>query len=98
MRRAVALCCFVFSAPLLALDPAYKPLSLYNGSWTSHDHKPGSANSVTNTVNVCELVGRFYGCQQTVNAKEPSLILFLPSGPPGHYYTHAMSPELRAYG
>src|SRR5579884_3481651 len=96
MMRSAAV--FLILAPaLLALDP-YEPLRLYNGAWTSHDHNPKSGDSITHIVNTCGLVGRFFACQQVVNGAAPTVMLYLPSGPPGHYYTQALSSELQAYG
>src|SRR5579884_3032536 len=97
MLRYAALCLTLMSAHLLAED-AYKPLRLYNGFWTSHDSSPKTGASVNHIVNVCETVGRFFACQQTVNDKPPTLIVYLSSGSPGHYFTQALSAELRAFG
>jgi len=97
--RLTALWPILALGTLLAEDPAYKPLSLYQGSWTATDHAGDSkATSTKRIVNECRMIGRFFACEQTVDVKPPSLVLFLPTGTPGHYYTQAISPELRAYG
>jgi hypothetical protein len=68
---------------------------LYQGSWSATDSKSAGKKTI---VNECHRLGRFYACEQTVDGKPSSLILFLPTETAGHYYTQAISPELKAYG
>lgn len=93
----VALACLV-SAPAFCADPAYRPLWLYQGSWTSTDNKPGSAPIETHLKNDCAMAGKFFVCQQTVNGKPSALIVFIPAASPGSYYTQAVLPEGYAAG
>jgi len=44
------------------------------------------------------MAGRFFACQQTINGKPGALIIFVPSGQPGHYYTQAVLQEGFATG
>ena len=79
-------------------DPVYAPLWLYGGTWelTSADAKAGTTPDTIS--NVCGLIGKFLGCQQTLNGKLSSLIIFVPGEKPGHYYTQAVLPEGWAAG
>ena len=49
-------------------------------------------------VNACKPVGSYFTCQQTVNGKLSSLIIFIPGDKPGHYYTQGVLPEGWATG
>lgn len=77
---------------------AYAPLRLYQGTWRVKSGHGADAGKVTVLVNECARIGQFFGCQQTVDGKAEALILFLPYGKPGHYYTQAVTAEGRAMG
>lgn len=79
---------------LLAQSP-YAALQLYNGSWhvTRKDSpKPDELK------NQCQLVGKFFACQQTVNGDVSGLLIFIPTNQPGHYVTQNVNPDGRALG
>lgn len=78
-------------------DP-YAPLRLYQGSWrvTPRDLAVGTKPDILE--NQCALIGKFFGCQQTVNGKIGALIIFIPTDQPGHYFTQAVMPEGWARG
>lgn len=73
-------------------------LSLYEGAWqvTPSNRPAGSKPDLL--VNECALIGRYFACQQTVNGKAGGLLIFIPSGSPGHFYTQTIMPEGRATG
>jgi hypothetical protein len=72
-------------------DP-YAPLRLYQGSWNVTRHE--KAQTITDSlVNACSQIGLYYACQQTVNAKTAALVVFIPDGNSGHYFTHAVLPD-----
>ncbi len=77
---------------------AYAPLRLYQGTWRVKSGHGGDAAKATVLSNECARIGQFFGCQQTVDGKPEALILFLPHGEPGHYYTQAVTAEGRAMG
>lgn len=78
-----------------ASDPVYAPLWLYQGTWQvtrSAGQKPDQL------VNQCALVGKYFTCQQTVNGQAGALLVIIPAGQPGRYYTQTILPEGRATG
>lgn len=78
-------------------DP-YAPLWLYNGTWkVTRNDAPAGAKPDT-LLNECARIGKYFGCQQTVNGSVRALILFIPTEKPGHYHTQAILPEGRATG
>lgn len=75
-------------------DSAYAPLWLYKGNWEVR-----SAGAKADKLsNECNLIGKYFACQQTVNGKLSALIIFIPADKPGHYYTQAVLPEGWAAG
>jgi hypothetical protein len=76
-----------------APDGAYAPLWAYDGKWqiTRKDAPPGSKPD--ELVNQCALVGRYFTCQQSVNGSPSQLLIFIPAGMPGHYYTQTVRPD-----
>jgi hypothetical protein len=79
-----------------SVDP-YDPLRLYDGPWaiTMHD---GDKTHTDSLVNKCSRVGDFYVCQQTVNGKVGSLVVFVPAAEAGRYYVQGISREGSATG
>lgn len=82
---------FLFAANT-ASNP-YTPLWLYNGSWqiTRKDLAPGAKPD--ELTNQCALVGKYFACQQTVNGTPGALLIFIPTGEQGHYYTQNVRPD-----
>jgi hypothetical protein len=78
-------------------DP-YFPLWLYNGAWlvSRKDRRPDTP--ADKLVNQCSLAGHFFVCDQTVNGGPGALLVFIPTGKPGHFYTQNIRPEGRAGG
>jgi hypothetical protein len=74
--------------------PVYAPLWLYQGAWQSTD-KNGKIDKLENQ---CSLIGLYFACQQTVNGKVGSLIVFVPTDKSGGYHTQAVLPEGWATG
>ena len=84
---------------VFAIDLAYKPLWLYQGTWTATKRSPLSESTTKQVVsNECAVAGRFFTCQQRVDGKIGSLIIFIPAASPGNYYTQAVLPEGWATG
>lgn len=78
-----------------APDPVYDPLHLYEGTWVM---TPSGGGATVTIVNDCGRIGRFFGCQQTVNGKAGGVILFIPRDTVGQYFTQAVAPDGRAMG
>jgi hypothetical protein len=78
-------------------DAAYKPLWTYQGAWLVTRAGGGAAKPYP-LVNDCALVGLYFACQQTMDAKSGGLLIVIPAGAPGHYYTQTVLPEGRATG
>jgi hypothetical protein len=78
--------------PLWFLAAAsYAPLWLYNGSWqVTRNGAPAEK-----LVNACSLTGQFFVCEQTVNQGPPALLIFVPAGQPGRWYTQTVTLEGR---
>jgi len=83
-------------APPGPTDAVYVPLRLYAGSWTvvKNGSPPGTKPDLLK--NQCALVGQFFACQQTVNNEPGGMIVFIPKGKTGHYYTQNITLEGRA--
>jgi hypothetical protein len=72
-----------------AADP-YAALRMYDGTW--------KAQNGDQLVDQCALVGTYFVCQQTVNGKVGALLVFVPKGTPGDFYTQNILPEGWATG
>jgi hypothetical protein len=94
---ALAIFC-LFGARLFAVDPVYRPLWLYYGSWTATKQTLSGPSTSQTIVNDCAMAGRFFACQQTVDGKPGALIVFVPASTPGDYYTQAVLQEGWAAG
>lgn len=79
-------------------EEPYKPLRLYQGIWSATRTGPRSETTTSRIANDCAMVGRFFACQQTVNGKPGAMIIFVPTGAPGAYYTQAVLQEGLATG
>lgn len=97
MRRTLAVA-LLFAASCYAGDPAYRPLWLYQGSWSATSHAGDSKPEAHTVVNDCAMVGRFFACQQTVDGKAGAMLVFSPAATAGDYYTQAVLPDGHAIG
>lgn len=76
-------------------DDVYEPLRLYQGIWLSQTEGQSKSDEIANE---CNKFDRYFACQQTVNGKVGSLIVFVPGAKPGDYYVQAVLPDGRAAG
>ena len=92
MKRIVfaSLAIALIAAALSAADDPYAALRMYDGSW-----KAQNGDQLTDH---CTLVGTYFVCQQTVNGKVGALLVFIPKGTPGDFYTQNILPEGWATG
>ena len=79
-----------------AADP-YAPLQLYEGAWQVTQTTP-AGKKPDRLVNDCAQIGRYFACQQTVNGKPGSLVVFIPDTMAGHYHTQIVLPDGAALG
>ncbi len=81
-----------------APDAAYSALRNYEGTWqvSRKDTPPGAKPDTL--VNQCALLGKFFACAQTINGAPGGLVIYIPSGKPGHFWTQTVMPEGRATG
>jgi len=98
MRFALLLLMPLLGFQAAPLADAYAPLRLYDGVWLAHGGPVGQAAKDTRIANECHQIGIYFGCQQTVDGKTGALIVFVPYGAPGHYYTQAILNEGHATG
>lgn len=80
--------------PQTGLTSEFAPLRAYDGTW----HVQVSGQKPDTLVNQCSALSTFFVCAQTVNGAASGLIIFIPSGAPGHYLTQTVRPDGRATG
>ncbi len=100
MKKAslVAAFALIFCSQVMALEPVYRPLWLYEGSWKATRGDAQGKPVATEIANDCARVGRFFACQQTVDGKAGPMIVFLPADKPGDYYTQSVMTDGLAGG
>jgi hypothetical protein len=78
-------------------DP-YAPLRLYEGAWEVHVSVPEKRTD--KIVNHCAKTGTFFSCEQEVNGKTTTLVVFLPKGKTAsgaqQYRMQALQPDASA--
>src|ERR1700735_3710656 len=79
-------------------DPIFAPLWLYQGTWQVSRKEAAAGSKPDQLVNQCSLLGKFFACSQNVNGAQQALVVFLPAGAPGHFYTQHITPDGRATG
>jgi hypothetical protein len=86
---------FATAAPGPA-DPAHAALSAYAGSWkvTKKEAPPGAKPE--ELKNQCASIGKYFVCEQTVNGQTGTLLVFIPTSRPGHFYIQNISADGRA--
>ncbi len=77
---------------------ASSPLALYQGKWKI-TRKDAAAGAKPDTlINECAALVEFYTCSQNVNGQQSGLLVFLPAGASGHFWTQVIRPDGRATG
>lgn len=81
-----------------AADSTFASLRLYEGKWqlTRANQPPGAKPE--QIVNQCASLGKYFACEQTIDAQHGNLIVFVATDKPGHFYTQNITPEGRATG
>ncbi len=79
----------------------FAELAVYNGAWTVRAEHPwggGPAGSADHLVSRCQTLTAYVTCEQTVNGKPQSLIVYTLADAPGHLHTRTINPEGLAGG
>jgi hypothetical protein len=77
-----------------ASDP-FAPLAIYNGTWTvkaEHPWSGAAAGSPDHLTSRCEHFTRYFACEQTINGKTQSLIVYTADTSPGKLQTRFIDP------
>jgi hypothetical protein len=100
--HTMALVVFVLASQIghnsKAADAIDAPLGLYQGAWQVTRKSADKAGKPEQLVNHCASLGKYFICQQTVNGSEGGLVIFIPAGKPGHYFSQTITPDGRATG
>ena len=73
-------------------------LSLYAGTWTVTRKNAPAGSKPEELRNQCDWIGKYFGCEQSVNGSVTGLLIVIPTKEPGHYNTQIVLPEGRATG
>jgi hypothetical protein len=99
LRSRLNLLILLSSALMAApIDPAYAPLWPYQGTWQVTRSGTAAGKKPDELVNQCAQIGKYFACQQTINGKAGGLLIIIPTGQAGRYYTQTIMPEGRATG
>jgi hypothetical protein len=97
-RLSLILVALLMRAATPSADTARKALWLYAGSWQVTRSNSSNSSKPERLVNQCAAIGLYFACQQTVNDKAGGLLIIMPAGSPGHYFTQTVMPDGRATG
>ncbi len=78
-----------------APDP-FLPLTIYNGTWTVQAEHPWSGSALgtpDHLVSRCLRFTQYFACEQTINGKTQSLIVYTVSSSPGKLHTRFIEPD-----
>ena len=81
-----------------APDP-FAPLAIYNGTWTVKAEHPWSGatpGTPDRLVSKCQHFTQYFACEQTVNGKTLSLIVYTAGTSPGKLHTRFIVPDGQA--
>jgi hypothetical protein len=75
-------------------DP-FLPLTIYSGTWkvkAEHPWSGGAPGTTDNLVSRCERFTQYFACEQTVNGKTLSLIVYTAGKSPAELHTRFIEP------
>jgi hypothetical protein len=81
-------------------DP-FAPLAIYNGTWTVHAEHPWSGaapGTPDHLISRCQRFILYFACEQTINGKPQSLIVYTSINSPGKLHTRFIEPDGLAGG
>ena len=79
----------------------FGPLTVYNGTWTVQAEHPWSGDvpgTLDHLVSRCQRFTQYFACEQTVNGKAQSLIVYTVGSSPGKLHTRYIEPDGLAGG
>jgi len=79
-----------------AVSDPFAPLAVYQGHWNvkaEHPWSGAAAGSVDHLVSNCQRFTRYFACEQTVNGKALSLIVYTAGESPGELHTRFIQPD-----
>lgn len=74
----------------------FAPLAVYNGSWkvvAAHPWGGGAAGTVDLLESHCVARTAFFSCEQVINGKPSTLIVYVPGDKPGEFHTKIIYPN-----
>lgn len=74
------------------------PLRAYAGTWNVTRQSVAAGAKPEHLKNECLIVGKYFACQQSINGAVGGLLLMIPSGNAGRYFTQNVTPNGRATG
>ena len=90
---------FVLIQNLSAVHPAsdpFAPLTIYNGFWTvraEHPWSGGPPGTADHLASKCQRFTQYFACEQTVNGKTLSLIVYTAAQSPDKLHTRFIQPD-----
>ncbi|MHB8303377.1 MAG: hypothetical protein ACYDC6_11150 [Acidobacteriaceae bacterium] len=97
---ALALVLFLLTSapktPARVPPNVFAPIAAYQGTWRAVPSMSGSGADVLS--NQCHRFTEYMACQLTVNGKVGVLVVYVPAGTAGNYYTQAILPQGNATG
>lgn len=102
MKLAIASAFVCLMAALVSAAPlgdsALAALRAYEGTWhVTRSNAPAGVKPEEFKAQ-CDVIGKFFACQQSVNGDVSALMVFVPINGPGHYATQSINPNGRALG
>jgi len=94
--RILILCLLATRLTLAAVDPSHAALSAYAGVWKITKKDAPAGAKPDGLSNQCASLGKYFVCEQTVNGQTGTLLIFIPTAKPGHFYTQNISSDGRA--
>ena len=74
---------------------AFAPLAIYNGTWTvraAHPWSGGAPGTLDHLVSRCQPFTLYFACEQTVNGRVLSLIVYTAGSSPRELHTRFIEP------
>ncbi|HEX3684402.1 MAG TPA: hypothetical protein VHU83_17840 [Bryobacteraceae bacterium] len=98
MRLILLLMIAAMGDAVWAADATFAPLWLYQGTWHVTRANLAAGAKPEELVNRCAQIGKYFGCQQTINGQQGNLLIFVGTGKPGQFHTQNVTPDARATG
>jgi hypothetical protein len=84
---------------MMFASAGFAPLHVYDGTWTvSSAHTMAGEGKPDTLVNHCTESGSFYVCEQVINGRSMSLVVFTAASEAGKYYSDVVLADGRTVG